>query len=50
MAERLADVPARARSWFPQVVLPLHIFEPRYRVLMFDCIRARTPSPSSASC
>lgn len=24
---------------FPHVVLPLHIFEPRYRVLMFDCLR-----------
>jgi uncharacterized protein len=25
---------------FPFAVLPLHIFEPRYRVLMFDCTRA----------
>jgi Lon protease-like protein len=25
---------------FPHMVLPLHIFEPRYRVLMFDCTRA----------
>jgi Lon protease-like protein len=24
---------------FPHAVLPLHIFEPRYRVLMFDCLR-----------
>ncbi|HLY84654.1 MAG TPA: LON peptidase substrate-binding domain-containing protein [Acidimicrobiales bacterium] len=24
---------------FPHAVLPLHIFEPRYRVLMFDCTR-----------
>ena len=24
---------------FPHMVLPLHIFEPRYRVLMFDCTR-----------
>jgi uncharacterized protein len=27
---------------FPFAVLPLHIFEPRYRVLMFDCTRAGT--------
>jgi uncharacterized protein len=25
---------------FPCAVLPLHIFEPRYRVLMFDCTRS----------
>jgi Lon protease-like protein len=24
----------------PHGVLPLHVFEPRYRVLMFDCLRA----------
>jgi Lon protease-like protein len=24
---------------FPHAVLPLHIFEPRYRVLMHDCLR-----------
>jgi hypothetical protein len=24
----------------PYGVLPLHVFEPRYRVLMFDCLRA----------
>jgi Lon protease-like protein len=24
---------------FPHVALPLHIFEARYRVLMFDCVR-----------
>jgi Lon protease-like protein len=24
----------------PHAVLPLHVFEPRYRVLMFDCMRA----------
>src|ERR1700680_541599 len=24
---------------FPAAMLPLHIFEPRYRVLMFDCTR-----------
>ncbi len=23
----------------PHAVLPLHVFEPRYRVLMFDCLR-----------
>jgi uncharacterized protein len=26
----------------PAAVLPLHIFEPRYRVLMFDCTRGGT--------
>jgi uncharacterized protein len=25
---------------FPHAGLPLHIFEPRYRVLMFDCLRS----------
>ncbi len=29
---------------FPYTVLPLHIFEPRYRVLMFDCTRGTAPA------
>jgi uncharacterized protein len=30
---------------FPHMVLPLHIFEPRYRVLMFDCTRPADAEP-----
>lgn len=39
MAERLAMFPLGS-VLVPGGVLPLHIFEPRYRVLMFDCLRA----------
>jgi Lon protease-like protein len=28
----------------PHLVVPLHIFEPRYRVLMFDCTHGDTPT------
>jgi Lon protease-like protein len=38
MAERLAMFPLGS-VLVPGAVLPLHIFEPRYRVLMFDCVR-----------
>jgi uncharacterized protein len=38
MAERLPMFPLGA-VLVPGAVLPLHIFEPRYRVLMFDCLR-----------
>jgi Lon protease-like protein len=30
---------------FPHMVLPLHVFEPRYRVLMYDCTRAEGAEP-----
>jgi Lon protease-like protein len=30
---------------FPHMVLPLHVFEPRYRVLMHDCTRAEGAEP-----
>jgi Lon protease-like protein len=39
MAERLPMFPLGS-VLVPGAVLPLHIFEPRYRVLMFDCVRA----------
>jgi uncharacterized protein len=39
MTERLAMFPLGS-VLVPGAVLPLHIFEPRYRVLMFDCVRA----------
>jgi Lon protease-like protein len=38
MAERLPMFPL-GTVLVPGAVLPLHIFEPRYRVLMFDCVR-----------
>jgi uncharacterized protein len=38
MAERLPMFPL-GTVLVPGAVLPLHIFEPRYRVLMFDCMR-----------
>jgi uncharacterized protein len=38
MTERLAMFPLGS-VLVPGAVLPLHIFEPRYRVLMFDCVR-----------
>ncbi len=47
MAERLAMFPLGS-VLVPGGVLPLHIFEPRYRVLMFDCLRAE--HRSSAWC
>jgi Lon protease-like protein len=37
-AERLPMFPLGA-VLVPGAVLPLHVFEPRYRVLMFDCVR-----------
>jgi Lon protease-like protein len=42
MAERLPMFPLGS-VLLPWAVLPLHIFEPRYRVLMFDCTRADEP-------
>jgi Lon protease-like protein len=39
MADRLPMFPLGS-VLVPGAVLPLHIFEPRYRVLMFDCVRA----------
>jgi Lon protease-like protein len=39
MSQRLAMFPLGS-VLVPGAVLPLHIFEPRYRVLMFDCVRA----------
>jgi uncharacterized protein len=38
MPERLPMFPLGG-VLVPGAVLPLHIFEPRYRVLMFDCVR-----------
>src|ERR1700737_1153600 len=38
MSRRLAMFPLGS-VLFPHLLLPLHIFEPRYRVLMFDCTR-----------
>ncbi|MGH9123465.1 MAG: LON peptidase substrate-binding domain-containing protein [Acidimicrobiales bacterium] len=38
MSSRLPMFPLGA-VLVPHGVLPLHIFEPRYRVLMFDCLR-----------
>ncbi|HEX3425312.1 MAG TPA: LON peptidase substrate-binding domain-containing protein [Acidimicrobiales bacterium] len=38
MSNRLPMIPLGA-VLVPHGVLPLHIFEPRYRVLMFDCLR-----------
>jgi uncharacterized protein len=38
VSRRLAMFPLGS-VLFPYAVLPLHIFEPRYRVLMFDCTR-----------
>ena len=37
-ATRLAMFPL-GLVLFPHAILPLHIFEPRYKVLMFDCMR-----------
>ena len=31
----------------PGGVLPLHVFEPRYRQLVLDCLPTTTASPSS---
>jgi Lon protease-like protein len=42
MAERLPMFPLGS-VLLPWAVLPLHIFEPRYRVLMFDCTRESEP-------
>lgn len=39
MASRLAMFPL-GTVLVPFGVVPLHVFEPRYRVLMFDCLRA----------
>ena len=33
----------------PGGVLPLHVFEPRYRQLVIDCLADDTGDPSSAS-
>jgi len=38
MSTRLAMFPL-GTVLVPHGVLPLHVFEPRYRVLMFDCLR-----------
>lgn len=38
ISSRLAMFPLGS-VLIPHGVLPLHIFEPRYRVLMFDCVR-----------
>jgi Lon protease-like protein len=39
MSTRLAMFPL-GTVLVPHGVLPLHVFEPRYRVLMFDCLRS----------
>jgi Lon protease-like protein len=33
--------PLESTVLFPGIVIPLHVFEPRYRVLVDDCLRAR---------
>ena len=36
---RLPVVPLPRTVWFPGTLLPLHLFEPRYRALAEDCMR-----------
>lgn len=40
---RLPIFPLRGATLFPHVLLPLHIFEPRYREMMADCLRDERP-------
>jgi Lon protease-like protein len=45
-ASRFDDVPVFPLPklvLFPGTMLPLHVFEPRYRDLLADCLRAETP-------
>ena len=41
--ERLPLFPLPKTVFFPNTVLPLHVFEPRYLALTQDCIRRRWP-------
>lgn len=40
--ERLPLFPLPRAVFFPGTILPLHFFEPRYRVMMDDCLRNGT--------
>jgi Lon protease-like protein len=40
---KLAIFPLPGTVLFPNTVVPLHVFEPRYRALVEDCLEAKAP-------